>query len=194
MNIRKNLDGNRLWFYADPHFFHRRIGEYDSQFTFNNVNEMNEAIVNNHNKVVQAQDIVYILGDVSLGRAKETEELLSRLNGKLVLIKGNHESTVMKSASCRSHFVEIVDYLEITVVEELAPRGRNHINLFHYSIHQWNMIHHGAWHLHGHSHGKDNYDKTLKIMNVGIMLNNYRPFSYQQIKAVMDTRKVGSHH
>lgn len=36
-------------------------------------------------------DEVVIIGDLSWGKAEETNELLDRLNGRLYLIQGNHD-------------------------------------------------------------------------------------------------------
>lgn len=59
---------------------------------FENIQEMNQILIQNYNAVVHKNDTVYILGDIShhlpMDRANE---LISRLNGKKILIKGNHD-------------------------------------------------------------------------------------------------------
>ena len=53
---------------SDTHFNHSRILEY-CQRPFDNVEEMNEVIINNWNKVINEDDIVYVLGDFCFGTA-----------------------------------------------------------------------------------------------------------------------------
>ena len=55
--------------------------------------------------------------------------------------------------------------------------------------------------LYGHSHDSLEYEAWGKSMDVGVdaafrILGQYRPFSYEEIKAIMDKRdiKVLDHH
>ena len=56
-------------------------------------------------------------------------------------------------------------------------------------------MHHGSWHLYGHSHGSLP-EPTNKSMDVGCMLNNYIPYEFEDIKNIMSTRVFESvdHH
>lgn len=55
--------------------------------------EMNEAIIERWNSVVQKDDIVYNLGDVFLGGdINKGLELVKRLNGKIYYAFGNHDT------------------------------------------------------------------------------------------------------
>ena len=62
---------------------------------FENIQEMNQILIQNYNAVVHKNDTVYILGDIShhlpMDRANE---LISRLNGKKILIKGNNRNSL----------------------------------------------------------------------------------------------------
>ena len=51
---------------SDTHFNHSRILEY-CQRPFDNVEQMNDVIINNWNKVINEDDIVYVLGDFCFG-------------------------------------------------------------------------------------------------------------------------------
>lgn len=75
---------------ADLHFSHSKIIEYENR-PFANVEQMNKIIINNWNKVVSKCDTVFVLGDVSFTDKESTKELISRLNGRKVLILGNHD-------------------------------------------------------------------------------------------------------
>jgi calcineurin-like phosphoesterase family protein len=56
---------------------------------FDSTEEMNEAIIERWNAKVKEQDTVYHLGDVVI--AKRNLELVKRLNGRKILIAGNHD-------------------------------------------------------------------------------------------------------
>lgn len=51
---------------------------------------MNEALIANWNAVVAPEDTVYVLGDFALA-ARAVEQILPRLNGRKILILGNHD-------------------------------------------------------------------------------------------------------
>ena len=56
---------------------------------FTSSEEMNETMVDNWNRVVNSNDTVYHLGDVVI--AKRNLETVKRLNGRKILIMGNHD-------------------------------------------------------------------------------------------------------
>lgn len=81
---------SKIFVCADLHFGHKNIIKYENR-PFENVSHMNEQLIKNWNKVVKPKDTVYVLGDVSFAGNRETKELLSRLNGRKILIMGNHD-------------------------------------------------------------------------------------------------------
>ena len=78
------------YFIADTHFNHENIIKYCNR-PFENSNEMNEYIINKWNSVVTENDVVYHLGDVGFGNTEELKQLVGRLNGTKILIRGNHD-------------------------------------------------------------------------------------------------------
>ena len=60
---------------SDTHFNHSRILEY-CQRPFDNVEQMNEVIINNWNKVINEDDIVYVLGDFCFGNKTMLKEIV----------------------------------------------------------------------------------------------------------------------
>lgn len=80
---------------SDTHFGHTNTWE---KFTledgsplrpFTSTEEMDETMVDNWNKTVRPQDTVYHLGDVVI--ARRHLETVKRLNGRKILIRGNHD-------------------------------------------------------------------------------------------------------
>ena len=81
---------SKIYLYSDPHFFHWKICEYCSR-NFNNVYEMNEYMIQSYNSVVSDDDLVYILGDFGFGSVENLTEIVQRLNGRKILLMGNHD-------------------------------------------------------------------------------------------------------
>lgn len=165
-----------LWFTADNHWGHANIIKYCKR-PFASVYEMDEALVANWNTRVQPGDRVYHLGDVSFYRKpEETRALLSRLQGDIYLIRGNHDDKLPLE-----RFVSVHDLYEIR-------HQSQRITLCHYAMRVWNRSHHGAFQLFGHSHG------TLagvgKSMDVGVDCNNYAPISFDEVAELMGKRQA----
>lgn len=126
---------------------------------FAGVEEMNETMIEKWNARVRKKDEVVIIGDLSFGSARETNELVRRLRGKLYLIRGNHDRFVWSRELDESLFQWIRPY------EELSDNRRKVI-LCHYPI----MCYNGQYRLdkegnprtymlHGHIH--DTHDQRL---------------------------------
>lgn len=79
------------YYIADLHFFHDNLNTTMDCRGFSSVETMNMYIVDQWNRKVKPGDEVIILGDVSLGTAEQTSNILRCLNGKLFLIEGNHD-------------------------------------------------------------------------------------------------------
>lgn len=163
-----------IYFTSDLHLFHANIIKYCNR-PFETVSEMNDKIIENWNKTIKNKsDIVYILGDVSFGHPRHTLEILNKLNGTKILIKGNHD----KNCNSIAHaFLAMRDYYEIYC-------GQIPIIMFHYPLETWNKSHIGSIHLHGHTHNLDNlFHSTYKRnrFNVGVDVNNFTPLSLDQI-------------
>lgn len=75
---------------ADLHFFHKNIIRYENR-PFADVEDMNRQLIQNWNRVVKKEDIVYVLGDVSFAGSKPTRDVITQLNGRKMLIMGNHD-------------------------------------------------------------------------------------------------------
>lgn len=78
----------KTFFIADTHFGGDRILAYENR-PFDNVQQMNEALIENWNKTVTDEDIVYHLGDFC--NDGKYEDYLKQLNGHIRLVKGNHD-------------------------------------------------------------------------------------------------------
>lgn len=81
------------WFTADQHFGHENIIDYCNR-PFNRISKMEQTIIANYRKVVQPEDIIYFLGDLSIKGPQHRGHLdyvLEQLPGNKILILGNHD-------------------------------------------------------------------------------------------------------
>lgn len=176
-------------FTSDTHFFHKNILKFcpdtrkgEDQF------EMNEILVEMWNDKVKPGDTVYHMGDVAFGQPSAAVELLYRLNGNIILVKGNHDHKLLEHPKCRARFSKVAEYTREVV------NGQS-IVMFHYPIKEWDQMHRGTWHLYGHVHGKDMGLGDRKAMDVGTDSRpDMAPWSFDEVKAVMDTRSIANHH
>ena len=147
------------YYIADPHFFHGALNTKMDRRGFESVEAMNEYMLWQWNRKVRKNDEVVILGDLSWGKAEETNELLERLNGRLYLIQGNHDRFLKNKDYNAGRFVWIKPY------EELQDNKRKVI-LCHYPIMcyngQYRVDENGnpkVYMLYGHVH--DTQDQRL---------------------------------
>jgi calcineurin-like phosphoesterase family protein len=158
----------KTWITADIHFSHSNILKFCAKSRpFRDVEEMNDTIIKNWNDLVSPGDKVYILGDVAFTNAEAAARLVNRLNGTKILIKGNHDVKLLREQVFRDCFAEIHDYLEIGY-------DGSRLVMFHFPIWEWDRMHHGAIHFHGHCHGRPTGIQG-RIMDVAMDDNNCLP-------------------
>ncbi|AXH34467.1 hypothetical protein DVJ78_02665 [Humibacter sp. BT305] len=75
---------------SDTHFSHARISELAGR-PYATVDEMNDDFVRRWNEAVPPGSVVLHLGDVALGPIEESIALTTRLNGRRLLVPGNHD-------------------------------------------------------------------------------------------------------
>lgn len=195
-----NLDASKIFFTSDIHFYHINIIEYCKR-PFNSVHEMNEEIIQRWNQRVPHDGIVFIIGDVALGGKGSSiglANILSRLNGRLFLIPGNHDDYIFDSPECLKHIEVLSPLIEIKVKDPEAERGSQRITMCHFAMKVWNKSHQGAWMLYGHSHHTMPPDYDIKSFDVGIdgYGYGYAPISYDYVRNLMEAHGQGAvdHH
>ncbi len=127
---------------SDTHFGHKGIVEFNGVHgtklrPWTSTEEMDEVLVENWNKVVSPSDRLYHLGDVAMN--KRMLPILERLNGRKVLIKGNHDMFELKEYS--KYFDDI--------------RGSHALGEFiltHIPIHPHSLNRYKSGNIHGHLH------------------------------------------
>lgn len=178
------------YFISDLHFGHKNCLAFDNR-PFKSIEENDEMIIKNWNNTVGIDDDVYLLGDISWYNTTKTIKIFNNLNGHIHLIKGNHDSKLLKNRELQSRFCEITDYKELDIGDDKG------IILCHYPIPCFKNHYYGWYHLYGHVHTsfEDNmmrqvkyqmealYDKPCNMFNVGCMKNymGYTPRTLEEI-------------
>lgn len=146
------------WFIADTHFRHKNILEFENR-PFEALEEMEEKMIEAWNKVVAKTDTVYLVGDFCFGNHNEWIEILDKLKGEIVLIKGNHDkSKVIKRVHNEGYLSEIYDVGKLI----------QHEKLFYYLTHFPLEIGERPqyFNISGHIHNKPN--NMINQLNVGV--------------------------
>jgi calcineurin-like phosphoesterase family protein len=173
-----------IWFTSDQHFFHQNILKYGRSKYFSSIEEMNDILIKNYNKVIKNNDTVFFLGDLSFGTIAQTEEILSKLKGKKIWILGNHDrKNVYNNLQIKKYFEDIKDYYELKY-------NKQEYILCHYPFETWKGAHKGTIHLYGHVHEKNNLLRNEKNRyHVGVDTNNFFPVSIAQVTNIIKNQK-----
>ena len=164
------------FYISDTHLGHKNIIKHCNR-PFKTVEEMDETIINNWNKVVKKDDEVYILGDFSYRNSTSGANYLKRLNGKKFLIIGNHDNVTPEMRAL---------FEWVGVYKEVHDNGHK-IVLFHYPIVEWDGYFRDSYHFYGHIHNNFENDahKIMKDIphayNVGADILGFTPRTFDEI-------------
>lgn len=180
----------KTWVTSDLHFGHANIMKFcpQTRARFNNdVNYMNEAMVEEWNDKVDPGDLVYILGDVAFLPAAKAVEYMRRLNGDKILIEGNHDRKLLNDPAFVRCFVEVHKYLDINY-------DKHKVVMFHYPISEWDQMHRGALHFHGHLHGGVSGLEKYRAMDVAMDATGEIVISMERAIRLIKDNEIRGHH
>jgi calcineurin-like phosphoesterase family protein len=89
----------RTYFTSDTHFNHANIIRYCGR-PYTDVDAMNRELIARWNATVRPEDTVYHLGDACMGPKTEFHRFIRRLNGRKLLIAGNHDRPAAFMRAC----------------------------------------------------------------------------------------------
>ena len=169
-----------IWVTSDLHFNHTNILKYEPESRpFNSVEAMNEELITRWNLVVKPTDTVYVLGDFAMGRIEDARACIKRLHGKIILIRGNHD-TKARLEMYKELGIEVHD------IFYLPYKGRWFI-MCHFPIASEEFIkmviqdNSEVVNLYGHVHHNAEKGYMNGMYHVGVDTNNLMPVSLQQI-------------
>lgn len=171
---------SKIFLTSDWHFGH------DKEFVwkvrgYNSIQEMNEGIIAKHNALVTPEDIVYCLGDCSLGDIDNINNI-TKLNGQIKIIRGNHDTNRRVEAYKTLPNVEYIGWAEMIKYQGYL------FYLSHYPTITSNMdegapLKARVLNLCGHSHANNKFQDMSKglIYHVECDAHNCYPVSLDKI-------------
>lgn len=163
---------------SDLHLDHDNIIEYCDR-PFDSVEEMNRALVDRWNAVVEPDDEVILVGDLTISSNAGTFiDWIDALAGEIVLVTGNHDDVVVPNLDG----LHVFDHYQF-----------EHGEYRFYCVHDpadartnWS-----GWTIHGHHH--NNYpdrfpfvDPDRRFVNVSVELLDYAPLSVEVLCSILD--------
>lgn len=152
----------KTWITSDTHFLHANILKYSPDTRpFTTAQEMTTALIEDWNSKVSYTDTVYHLGDFAFTNIETATTIANQLNGRIILIQGNHDTKFVKHETFCKKFESIHQYHEFKY-------NKVNIILCHYPILRWNRMHYGSVHFYGHVHGRPTGLEKYRACDVGI--------------------------
>jgi len=150
-----------IWIIADTHFFHANIAKYCSR-----PDGWQDLILENWNHFIRSSDIVFHLGDLALGKKEDTQALIPRLNGKLYLMRGNHDRR------SKAFYQD----LGITLVKDPYRMETDTGLKMVFSHRPIVPLPPGLLNLHGHIHNNPTPGLGPRHVNLSIEVRQFRPW------------------
>ena len=149
-------------FSGDFHFGHKMVAGLRG---FDNTDDHDAWIINNYNAVVNPSDIVYIVGDLSMGNWDWTLEVCSELKGNKRLIAGNHDACWVQHRNWRKYIRPTLALFESVSMWEQTKINGVRVNISHLPYADHNREDDSRYMdvrltgptplIHGHTHGQE---------------------------------------
>lgn len=166
---------------SDTHFGHDRGFIYTPR-GFKSIQENDEIIIERFNSIVRPDDDLYLLGDQMLGDNEYGLNCLRRLNGKLHIFWGNHDTDVRKQL-----YWDLPNLAEGYGYAGMLKYRKWRFYLSHYPTitdnlddvsKPWQQVKN----LYGHTHQKTNFYNDNPLMyHIGVDSHDCYPVSIDQV-------------
>jgi calcineurin-like phosphoesterase family protein len=186
-----------LFFTSDHHFGHRNIIDYCKR-PFPDLERMREYFVRIWNHEIGPDDWVWVLGDVALGRLDESLEVIAELNGRKLLMPGNHDRCFAghkKAARERQRYLDAGFEAVLDGPRTLTIAGQS-VTVSHFPYRstgvldeatvryaEYRPVDDGGWLLHGHIH--ERWRIRGRQINVGVDAWAGHPVQLAQVEHYM---------
>jgi calcineurin-like phosphoesterase family protein len=148
----------KTFFISDTHFSHDKVIDFCDR-PFQSVEEMDEGLIEIWNQTVGKKDTVHHLGDFCFGNSQRWVEILKRLNGKIILYKGNHDYSKDIKEAQKENLLH-----EVHTVGDYFKTHKQQLWLTHYPMEIG--MRPRKWSIHGHIHRTPS--KMINQINVGV--------------------------
>ena len=173
------MEEKKIWFTSDTHFYHNKEFLWGGR-GFNSPDEMVEKFIQNWNSIVKPNDEVYHLGDVMLNDTERGIEALKKLNGKIHIIRGNHDTDQRTAA-----YLECPNVIDVQWATMIKYKRRMFYLTHFYAVAKTPMDgenKQGIIVLHGHTHQTTNFtNDNYFVYHVGVDSHNFFPVSIEEI-------------
>ena len=176
-------------FYSDPHFGHKNIINLSAR-PFANIEHMHQELITRYNQVIAPHDVVMWLGDCAFCKPTKLKNILDGLNGKKILVRGNHDKShaVMSALG----FDVVMDECFMTIAGrscrlkhfpylDSEPPGIKRDD--RYANKRPPRIA-GEILIHGHTHSKRRMFKNS--IHVGVDAWDFRPVLFSEIEKIIN--------
>lgn len=186
IRIQSDFSPHKVFFTSDTHFFHDNIIEHAKR-PFKIIDEMNETLINNWNKTVPKDGVVFHLGDFCWRDEAIWNEILDQLKGHIHLVLGNHDLQFINRPVMK-RFADVC-------LEKCVSIDGQIILLNHYPLLSFGGRYTKCWQLFGHIHSSpsgsniitpDRMAMLLPIQyDVGVDNNGFAPVPFEKIRQVV---------
>lgn len=168
----------KIWFTGCTHYGHKNIIKLSNR-PFSDIEQHDDILINNYNKLVSSDDTCYFLGDFAWNQSFENyKRLFSRLNGKKFFVLGNHDNR-QNIIKCKKEGL-LIDVFENKTIQI----GNDKIYLSHFPHREWNCFYHNSYHLYSHCHG--NIEDYKQSTDIGVDCWEYEPVEWSEVKEYID--------
>ena len=177
-----------VWVTSDWHFFHDKDFCYAAR-GYKNAEEMTNKLIDKYNEVVGPDDVVFCLGDCMMGRldSEKVVKTLSRLNGRIYLILGNHDSDKKVNYYNECNNIYVVGYAQMVKWGE--GKRSQYFYLSHYpslcaNYDDDKALYRKIVNICGHTHTKDKFADMDKgyIYHAEVDAHNGYPITLEQVQ------------
>lgn len=187
----------RTFFTSDTHFGHNKILEFCKArgVLWPTVEEHDEGLIDNWNSVVSPNDTVFHLGDFAFAGRERIDEILDRLNGKIILIRGNHDKfKTIKNANFNAIFESVIHRMGKQRIsmshtpETVAFPAKTSFGLCGHIHEWWKMVDNGELLWYDRRTDPWTEIKTkipAPIINVGVDQWNFRPVEFAELQVLI---------
>ena len=169
------------FFTSDFHFNHDKILVLGNGRPFPDIITMNEFLIDKFNSKVNKDDTTYFLGDFIMRDRTITPEFRNRLNGKIIMILGNHDNPRIQK--------DMFDWVGKRLILEtqygtiLLRHHPNNLENYHPEAHEKLEREPGyTWFFHGHVH--DRWVRRDDFINVGVDVRQWEPKTLDELLEV----------
>ncbi|MFA1509976.1 metallophosphoesterase family protein [Priestia aryabhattai] len=163
-----------IYLTSDTHFDHKNIIDYEKRPFEDNL-QMTEVLIDKWNSVVKPNDLIFHLGDVFFCKAARMKEIADRLNGRKILIRGNHDKGYSNGKFNKLGFDVYNYYLLEGLFLSHYPQDESAIAK---AIDEEMILGNVHGHVHSQIEGLD--ERIYKC--VSVELTDYKPIHIDEVK------------